>query len=233
MRRAALAAVVMAAAIGSVSTGASAALCGGGSAGTGFNDVQDTDVFCNSTQWMKNRAITLGCGAGTNYCPNDVVTRASMALFMNRLGNALTPKLVGRQTGTDATNMAPSLFTPFCFGAALPAVNYPQTARARGTIAIPMTGPAVEMFLVMTLNGQPYQNMNSTAHRLTSPSGTVRLSWSSNAVDVPPGVTVGFAIGLSNPAGSVGTLNLGAGICALEAEVVNRVTTSAPFDEEQ
>ena len=233
MARARLAAWAVAAVMGAASSGASAALCGGGSANGGFDDVQDTNNFCNSTLWMKNRGVTLGCGAGVNYCPGDAVTRASMALFMNRLGTALTPKLVGRQSGTDPVTMAPSLFTPFCFGTPLPAVNFPQTARARGTIAIPMTGPAVEMFLVMTLNGQPYQNMNSTANRVTSPSGTVRLSWSSNPVDVPPGVSVGFAIGLSNPSGSVGSLTLSAGLCALEAEVVNRNPTSAPFDEQE
>lgn len=233
MAHKAIAAMALAAVIGTLSTGAAAALCGGGSAGTGFNDVQDTDNFCNSAQWLKNRGISLGCGNGTNYCPNDNVTRAAMALFLNRTGVALTPKLVGRQAGTDAVALSPTQFVPVCFGGALPAVNYPQTARASGTISIPMVGPAVEMFLVITFNGQPYQNMNAVSNRQTSPNGTVRLHWSSNPFDVPPGVTVGFAIGLSNPTGSVGALNLSAGLCALEAELVNRNPASAPFDESQ
>ena len=87
-----VAALTVAAVLATASTGALAALCGGGAAGTGFNDVQDTDNLCNSTQWLKNRGLSLGCGAGLNYCPNDAVTRAAMALFLNRTGVALTPK---------------------------------------------------------------------------------------------------------------------------------------------
>lgn len=196
----------------------------------GFTDVQDTAIFCTATQWLKNRGITTGCGDGTTYCPDATVTRASMSLFLNRAGIALTPKLVGRSSSTGATVMQPNQFNSFCFGAPLPAVNYPQTARARGTIAIPMSGPVVVMYMVMTLNGAPYLNMNVAANRLVSPSGVVRLSWSSDTMAVP-GATVGFAIGLENPAGSGSALTLSAGTCALDADVVNANPTSAPFDQ--
>ena len=235
MRKAGLAGLGLAAALalGAASAPALAANCGVASGFTGFTDVQDTDTICNSVQWLRNRQITVGCTSTTTYCPLDPVTRGSMALFLNRTGVALTPKLVGRQSGTSALSLNPNEFNSFCFGAALPAVNYPQTARARGTISIPMTGPMVDMFLVISFNDQPYQNMNSTFNRVTAPNGTVRINWSSNTLDVPPGVTVGFAIGLSNPAGSGAPLNLGAGICALEADLVNRNPTTAPFDEQQ
>ena len=58
----------------------------------GFSDVQDTDAFCTAVEWLRNRNVTLGCGTGV-YCPASAVTRASMALFLNRLGTALTPRL--------------------------------------------------------------------------------------------------------------------------------------------
>ena len=56
----------------------------------GFTDVSSGDPNCASYEWLKNRQITLGCTA-TTYCPNQTVTRAAMALFMHRLGTALTP----------------------------------------------------------------------------------------------------------------------------------------------
>src|SRR5437899_5273006 len=55
-----------------------------------FTDVLAADGICPDVLWMKTRGITLGCTA-TQYCPNTAVTRASMALFMHRLGNALQP----------------------------------------------------------------------------------------------------------------------------------------------
>ena len=62
---------------------ASAAPC------AGFTDVDTEDPtkapFCTSVEWMKNRAITLGC-TSTLYCPDDYVTRLQMAAFMYRLG---------------------------------------------------------------------------------------------------------------------------------------------------
>ena len=57
----------------------------------GFTDVSGTSSFCPNVEWLKNRAITVGCTSATLYCPNDPVTRLSMAIFMNRLGVALTP----------------------------------------------------------------------------------------------------------------------------------------------
>jgi hypothetical protein len=210
--------------LGSAPTSIGAATC------SGFFDVEDTDLFCTATQWLKNRQITLGCGTGTTYCPNDNVTRGSMALFLNRTGIVLTPRLVGRQEVVGATNLTPGQFTPICAGTALPAVNYFQTARARGTINVPATGPQLAMFLVMTLAGSPYVSMNSITNTVINPNGTQLLTWSSNTVSVPPGQTAGFAIGISNPA-VAGTLNVGQGVCALEVDVVNANPTSAPFDD--
>ena len=55
-----------------------------------FTDMDLGDPFCPNVEWLRNRAITLGCTM-TQYCPNDPVTRLQMAAFMNRLGNALEP----------------------------------------------------------------------------------------------------------------------------------------------
>lgn len=72
-----------------------------------FNDVDSTSQFCSNVEWMRNRAVTLGCTT-TLYCPVDFVTRLQMAAFMNRLGTTLTGEVrsVALQTGAlvlDAT----------------------------------------------------------------------------------------------------------------------------------
>ena len=85
MLRASMVAVIVWA-IGVVPT-AQAAPC------AGFNDVDDTSVFCANVAWMKNRGVTQGCAAGL-YCPNDPVSRLAMAAFISRLDRVLTPTVV-------------------------------------------------------------------------------------------------------------------------------------------
>jgi hypothetical protein len=69
-------------------------------AGTGFNDVSPGYW---SAAWIKQLAaegITTGCGNG-NYCPENGVTRAQMAVFLLRSkhGASYTPPGVGAGTG--------------------------------------------------------------------------------------------------------------------------------------
>ncbi len=59
-----------------------------------FVDVPGDASYCQAAQWLKARNITLGCTDATHFCPNDPVTRASMALFLNRLGNVATPEFL-------------------------------------------------------------------------------------------------------------------------------------------
>ena len=52
-----------------------------------FVDVSDANVFHDAIAWMADNGITVGCNppASDRYCPNDYVTRAQMAAFMQRL----------------------------------------------------------------------------------------------------------------------------------------------------
>jgi hypothetical protein len=59
-----------------------------------FADVPDTSPFCSEALWLRNANVTIGCGNGTVYCPNDFVLRSQMALFMRRLVRAATPDMV-------------------------------------------------------------------------------------------------------------------------------------------
>jgi hypothetical protein len=57
----------------------------------GFDDVAASSLFCSSVAFIRNRSVTVGCVDGATFCPNDGVTRLSMAAFLSRLANAVTP----------------------------------------------------------------------------------------------------------------------------------------------
>lgn len=111
---------------------------------SGFADVLDSDAFCGAVSWLANRSITLGCEAN-RFCPDSSVTRAQMALFMNRLGIALAPVVEYREgeyssftiaagdPGTILCSLVPSLVVG----------DYPRLARVSGSIsAVASNGPA-------------------------------------------------------------------------------------------
>lgn len=51
-----------------------------------FDDVDDANPFVEDINWMKTSEVSNGCNPeGTNYCPEDFVTRQQMAAFLNRL----------------------------------------------------------------------------------------------------------------------------------------------------
>ncbi len=50
-----------------------------------FTDVPASSPFCPDVTWIAQRDITKGCG-GSQFCPNENVTRLQMAAFMHRLG---------------------------------------------------------------------------------------------------------------------------------------------------
>ena len=54
--------------------------------GQTFTDVPPTHKFFNDIEAVAAAGVTHGCGDGTKYCPDGLVTRGQMAAFMNRLG---------------------------------------------------------------------------------------------------------------------------------------------------
>jgi hypothetical protein len=65
----------------------------------GFTDVDSADsTYCSAVTYIKDKGITLGC-TGTQYCPNNYVTRLQMALFLQRMGK-------GDSTNTSARRSA-------------------------------------------------------------------------------------------------------------------------------
>ena len=57
-----------------------------------FIDVPQTDIFHDDVEKLVRNGVTAGCGGG-NYCRNDPVTRAQMAVFLlkSNLGAVYTP----------------------------------------------------------------------------------------------------------------------------------------------
>jgi hypothetical protein len=198
-----------------------------------FTDVLASDPICPSVQWLKNRGITTGCTA-TAYCPTNNVTRAQMALFMQRMGKAISPAHVGATGGfaAPAAPLNPGQFQPLCISGNVAAANHPRAVRLRGYVTVPANGPLLNMFLIVDDNPPgPWDNANTVALVVPTPSGQQNLAWASNVITLAPGTDYRFGIGLSNPAGSGGTLALGAGSCVLEGSIFNLNPDTAPFDE--
>lgn len=73
-----------------------------------FDDVPPSHQFYDSIEAVAAANVTFGCGDGTNYCPNGLVTRGQMAAFMNRLGalsSGQAPKVnANRLDGLNSTD---------------------------------------------------------------------------------------------------------------------------------
>jgi hypothetical protein len=201
----------------------------------GFTDVLSTNGFCPNVEWLKNRAITLGCTSATLYCPNDPVSRLSMAAFMNRLGTALTPVDLAPVSAAAAV-LNPTLNPVIC---ATPApgfavTGFPRRAYVNG--AAHLSSPTVALdvsavVLISTNNGALWTPITNSDHYASLYPGSTPAQHFSLApfgwVDLAVGQTVRFAVGLSRFAGT-GTSVTAA--CSLAVQIGNRNSLTTPFD---
>jgi hypothetical protein len=198
-----------------------------------FTDVPDTATYCTNTEWMKNRAITTGCTA-TAYCPADPVTRASMALFMNRLGTALTPALLHAETtfGSGGTNFR--VCEPVSF--VIPANGFPRTAHVISSLSFfnneaASTKSDWQTFIIATTNNWAtalFLNPGGGNNFTVSGTNTGTSSVNSTPLSLNPGSTYQFAVVL-NRINGVGVN--GGGTCHLTVRIDNRDGSTSPFDE--
>jgi len=195
----------------------------------GFSDVLPADSFCNATEWLSNRGVTLGCVAG-QYCPSQNVTRAQMALFMNRLGNALTPeylKTVDSQSG--AFPLSPQV--QICQTTDYLVSGYPRAAFV--TAAVQVFGASVSKGIFTKLQystdgGTSWSDISGFGFGgIIAPGG--QSAWSEiGQLDLQVGVRYRFSLRAIEFA-AAGTLTAD---CELIAQIHNRVSgASAPFDE--
>ena len=212
----------------------------------GFGDVP-TGGFCENVEWVKNRAITLGCGDGSNYCPNDPVTRLQMAIFMNRLGKALSAEVLSQQVFDDGNGSGVTLPgdspTPAlvrCLTAATAATPYPRIAVANATFSALADGnPAgFRAFLLVSPNNGPFSNFDtqlpSVAHRGTAQASVYGGAALTEQIILQPGSSYRFAIGVRRDTGGPATTgNFDVVRCQITVTVHNRNGSSSPFDAGQ
>lgn len=67
-----------------------------------FSDVPDSDWAHDDISWLADAGVTLGCGDGSTFCPDDPVTRREMAVFMHRLS---TGEVVDASTAVNADHV--------------------------------------------------------------------------------------------------------------------------------
>jgi len=195
----------------------------------GFTDVQDTDFFCPSVEWLKNRGITLGCTAST-YCPNDPVIRASMALFMDRLGTALTPSFAIIEGSGAPVDLDLETFS--CVSAVYTITDFPRTAAMRAHFSGLFAGAAAYGMTIRYNtdgNGATFPNFINLNFEFAGATGATWGAASTSAVlPLAVGSTYRFAI-LTTRYGA-GTFDLADFRCHLLVEIQNRRGASSPFD---
>lgn len=195
----------------------------------GFSDVQDTDSFCTAVEWLKNRSITLGCAAGA-YCPGDVVSRASMALFLNRLGTALTPRLEFVEAALGAVD--PDASPTLCPTVQIPSTAYPRQALVSVAFGGQSAGDLgyAARAMVSTDNGTSWNSLTNPANDIRE--SVVGAAWTNTAASgvyaIPATQSVRFAVGVARYSGAS---DFTQARCHVTANVLNANGTSTPFDD--
>jgi len=126
--------------------------------GESFTDVPTTDNFYKYIETIYHFGITGGCGAGTDYCPGNTVTRAQMAVFLLKAknGSAYTPPAC---TGTVFGDVpcTGGIFDPWIEDLANQGITGGcQVSPPLYCPGNPVTRAQMSVFLEKTLRGAPY-----------------------------------------------------------------------------
>lgn len=197
---------------------------GGGCAG--FADVQPGDVFCNATEWLANRGVTLGC-AGGQYCPAAGVSRAQMALFMQRLGSVLAPAFLSTTADAFGTYDTPQVLCPVATGI----VPYARRALVQAGVQVAgAVAPMVAVARIVHRAGDETGWLDAAGRGFAVSLGTGEQRQVTDAavVDLPAGRRHVLAVSLANPL-------LNGAIASASCELIAQVTPAPagalpPFD---
>lgn len=192
----------------------------------GFTDVVDTDPACASVEWLRNRGITTGCTA-TQYCPVSPVTRAAMALFMNRLGAALTPQLGFVELSLAAVD--PDASPVLCQTGVTAGAAYPRQALVSAAFAGLSAGDlgfAVRP-VASSDGGATWQPLGAVAIREQVAAAAWGNTSVAGVISVPAGQSIRFAVRVERESG---TADFTQARCQVAASVMNANGTTSPFD---
>lgn len=211
----------------------------------GFTDVLASDTaVCPAVEWIKNRGVTTGCTA-TAYCPTAFVTRAQMALFMQRLGKSLTPEVLRRHVSNNAPPAIPpadgsqgSLIR--CMTPQSTSAIYPRHVVVNASFAGLATGSSVAIntfLLISDDNGASWSQVNAdqVGVRTSAPVGHWATVGLTDSVSLPPGTALApvqytFAIGYRrDDVASPTTGEFAATRCQLTATIVNENGSASPL----
>jgi hypothetical protein len=191
----------------------------------GFTDVQPSDLYCNAVEWLGNRNVTFGCGTN-QYCPDANVTRGQMALFMLRLGNALTPKV----TQADCTRT--SAFAPpqrDCV-VAIESATYPRVASANLACGLSSANPVTKAVMsnveVSTDGGTTWTAAGQATFGALAAGRYAGVSNAASA-NIAAGSTMHVAYEMAHVDGDGAASILAQ--CSLVVTVGNRLGTAPPY----
>ncbi len=126
--------------------------------GESFTDVPTTDNFYKYIETIYHNGITGGCGAGTDYCPANTVTRAQMAVFLLKAKNGSTytpPACTGTVFGD--VPCTGGIFDPWIEDLANQGITGGcQVSPPLYCPGNPVTRAQMSVFLEKTLRGAPY-----------------------------------------------------------------------------
>jgi hypothetical protein len=199
----------------------------------GFTDVDDASPFCPNVEWLKNRAITVGCTAST-YCPADAVTRIAMAAFLRRLGDALTPLHAKAEAvgGVLDIDLAPVV----CSTVGLAVTGAPRRAHGHAVLTAENASKTIDLAarFVESSNGGASWTAVSPDHAITN-TGSDRPTI--NVLLPPRSLSVGssyrYGLRLSRVAGSATTGDVGSYTCSVSVKLENRNAAVSPLDEDE
>jgi hypothetical protein len=196
------------------------------SAGHVFSDVPAGSLYHDAAEWLRNRGVTLGCTAGL-YCPDDLVTRGQLAVFLHRLSSAMTPRLLDAAyvLGTVDLDTMPVVCQTIGYTA-----PYAQTAMLLArTDGLGSVGGNYRLSTVFsTDDGANWTAATPGLAHVIQIGPSVRgFGAHYGHVDLAPGTRYVFGVQLRRHGG--GTANLTDAACGLHAQVINRDPASPPL----
>ncbi len=71
-----------------------------------FGDVPPSDWAYEDVEWLARVGLTNGCGDGSDYCPDDNVTRREIAAFTHRVNDELIPTVFATKDLTEHDDLS-------------------------------------------------------------------------------------------------------------------------------